>query len=331
MPGILLIQTASIGDVILITPVIEKLNSFFPGEKIDVLLKKGNEGLFQEHPLIHELLIWDKSKNKFKNSYRLFLRIRKNGYQRIINFQRFASTGFITAFSGASFTAGFDKNPFSFLFTKRIRHEIYPESSIHETARNLKLIQSFTDNSLSPPKLYPTAQDNDFVREFKGSSYICIAPASLWGTKQFPASKWIEFIIKLSSSLTVYLVGASSDAILCEEIKKNCSHNKIINLAGKLNMLQSASLMKDALMNYVNDSAPMHLASSVNAPTAAIYCSTIPDFGFGPLSEKSFIIETKEKLECRPCGLHGHDQCPEGHFNCALTIPTDVLISCLNS
>ena len=63
-------------------------------------------------------------------------------------------------------------------------------------------------------------------------------------------------------------------------------------------------------MNYVNDSAPMHMASAVNAPTTAIYCSTIPSFGFGPVATDSVIVETKKELECRPCGLHGRKKCP---------------------
>jgi ADP-heptose:LPS heptosyltransferase len=62
------------------------------------------------------------------------------------------------------------------------------------------------------------------------------------------------------------------------------------------------------------------LASAMNAPVTAIYCSTVPTFGFGPLSDKSKIIETKEKLNCRPCGLHGFKDCPKRHFKCATTI-----------
>jgi heptosyltransferase-2 len=64
----------------------------------------------------------------------------------------------------------------------------------------------------------------------------------------------------------------------------------------------------------------MHFASAMNAPVAAIYCSTVPDFGYGPLSDTSFIIETEQALPCRPCGLHGKKQCPQQHFNCAETI-----------
>jgi heptosyltransferase-2 len=78
--------------------------------------------------------------------------------------------------------------------------------------------------------------------------------------------------------------------------------------------------VQDAQMNYVNDSAPLHLASAMNAPVTAFFCSTIPAFGFGPQSANATIIETTIKLDCRPCGLHGYKACPKGHFKCAESI-----------
>jgi len=98
-----------------------------------------------------------------------------------------------------------------------------------------------------------------------------------------------------------------------------------------LSFLQSAALMKNAVMSYVNDSAPMHFASAMNAPVTAVYCSTIPGFGYGPLSDDSHIIETIESLSCRPCGLHGHQTCPEKHFKCARSIQTEQLLNSLSS
>ena len=78
--------------------------------------------------------------------------------------------------------------------------------------------------------------------------------------------------------------------------------------------------MEGAAMNYVNDSAPMHLASAVNAPVTAVFCSTVPAFGFTPLSQNARVVETDVALDCRPCGLHGYKSCPKGHFRCAETI-----------
>jgi len=68
---------------------------------------------------------------------------------------------------------------------------------------------------------------------------------------------------------------------------------------------------------------------SVNAPVTAVYCSTLPSFGFGPVSDRSYIVETKEPLPCRPCGLHGRKTCPLKHFNCAYTIKDEQLLDTL--
>jgi len=87
--------------------------------------------------------------------------------------------------------------------------------------------------------------------------------------------------------------------------------------------------MRNAMMNYVNDSAPMHFASAMNAPVTAVYCSTFPEFGFGPLSDIRHIVQIEEPLYCRPCGLHGYAACPQKHFRCALDIRTEQLVGAL--
>ncbi|MFM8834719.1 MAG: glycosyltransferase family 9 protein, partial [Cytophagales bacterium] len=314
----LIIQTAFIGDVILATALIEKFHAFFPDAHIDFLLRKGNEGLLVNHPYLREVIVFDK-KNKYSNLWKLLKKIRSTQYHVLINAQRFATTGIITIFSKAGQTVGFDKNPFSFLFLKRIKHQV---GALHEVERNQKLITHLTDPVAAKPRLYPSSADEAKVKPFVVGRYFCIAPTSVWFTKQWPAEKWIE-LIQLTSSKAdaIYLLGAPTDHHVCESIRLTVSSNKVVNLAGKLSFLESAALMQKASMNFVNDSAPMHLASAMNAPVTAIYCSTIPEFGFGPLSDVSYVIQTSdEDLPCRPCGLHGYKDCPKGHFDCAYNI-----------
>lgn len=314
----LIIQTAFIGDVILATAVVEKIHHVYPASKIDFLLRKGNEGLLRNHPFIHEIIVWDKRNSKVQSLTQITQKVRANKYEYVINLHRFASSGIITAFSGAKHRFGFDKNPFSFAFTKSIHHEI--GNSKHEVERNLELIKDITDEKVQKPKLYPSEKDFKAVENYKADNYYCVAPTSVWFTKQFPKEKWIETINHFPKEITVYLLGATSDFPVCEDIQKLSLHPKVINLSGRLSFLESAALMRDAKMNYVNDSAPLHIASAMNAPVTAVFCSTVPAFGFGPLSDRSKIIETKEKLKCRPCGIHGHKACPEGHFRCATTV-----------
>lgn len=326
---ILIIQTASIGDVILATPVIEKLHAFYPEAKIDFLLKKGNESLFEDHPFLHKVLIWDKTAEKYKNLIRLLNYIKDNKYDAVVNIQRFATTGFLTSFSGARIKIGFNKNPFSLFFTKSIKHKIKSDDQ-HEIERNQRLVNSLTNAELFSVKLYPSKKDAARMSQYKTVKYITISPASLWFTKQFPKTKWIEFLSKLEKDLVVYFLGSKKDYEICNDIIKTSGHTNALNMAGKLSFLESAELMKSANMNFMNDSAPMHLASSVDATTTAIFCSTITGFGFGPLSSDSIVVETKEKLDCRPCGLHGHQSCPKKHFKCAEDININELLARIN-
>lgn len=312
----------------LATGIIEKLHSFFPEAAIDFLVRKGNESLLANHPYLHEVLIWDKKEGKLKDLRRLLRLIRGTGYDKVINVQRFTATGVLTAFSLATEKIGFDKNPLSALFTTKVKHVISSsDHPKHEIERNNDLIAHFTDSTVFKPRLYPAAADYAAVDTYKQGPYICIAPSSVWFTKQYPAGKWVAFIQQLSSRFRVYLLGAGSDKIVCDEIIRACPGKTVINLCGQLSFLQSAALMKDAAMNYVNDSAPMHFASSVNAAVTAVYCSTIPSFGFGPVSDTSFIVQTSEPLACKPCGLHGRKACPLGHFKCAYTIKEEQLLA----
>lgn len=323
--SILIIQTAFIGDVILATALIESLHLKFPQCQLDFAVRKGNEGLLENHPVLRETLVFDKS-NKYINLIRLIRKVRARRYDYVINVQRFATTGLLTALSAARHTIGFSKNPLSFLFSVKVPHEV---TGKHEVERNQLLINSLVGNVNSKPRLYPTVEQFEKVKIYKDSPYITLSPASVWFTKQFPADKWIEFLLVVPAGLKVYLLGARNDRDFCAMIQENSSNKTIVNLAGELSLLESAALMKGARMNYVNDSAPMHLASALNAPVAAIYCSTVPSFGFGPLSDTRYVVETSENLDCRPCGLHGHRKCPQGHFRCALSIGREKLLAAL--
>jgi heptosyltransferase-2 len=328
MKKILIIQTASIGDVILTTPIIENLHLQFSEANIDILVKKGNETLFEKHPFLHEVLLWNKKQKKYKNFSHLLFHIRKQKYDLIVNVQRFLSTGLLTAFSCAKITTGFKKNPLSFLFTHQIKH--FFDEHLHEIDRNLSLISWLVPQPQRHIRLYPSEDDGAFVSSYKTTPYITISPASLWFTKQFPKEQWIRFVQTLPSDLTIYFLGGTVDKALCDEIIQASGHVHSTNLAGKLALLQSAALMQQAQMNYVNDSAPTHLCSAVSAPVTAIFCSTVPRFGFAPLSDVSYIVECPEVLLCRPCGLHGFRKCPQQHFKCGYNISINDLADILN-
>ena len=316
MQRFLIIQTAFLGDVILATPVVSELKRIYPDAQIDVLVRKGNESILANHPAIHEVFTFDKKGGKWKEMKRLIGLFRKTTYDELINLQRFGSSGLISFLSGAKKKVGFDKNPFSFCYAIKIKHEI--GTGKHEVARNLECIKQHGAMELVRPQVFPSDIDRERVAPLKVKPYFTLAPASVWFTKQLPESKWVELAIQLKERGTVYLVGGPSDQELCARIGAEAGLPSENNLAGKLNLLQSCALFEQAERCYVNDSGPLHMATAVNAPTTAFFCATIPAFGFGPLSDDREIRETTELLDCRPCGLHGGKECPKGHFKCGL-------------
>lgn len=325
---ILIIQTAFLGDVILATGIVEKVHQHYPDAEIDILIRKGYEPLLDHHPKIHQVIVFDKFHRKFLNLFRIIFQIRSGKYDMAINLQRYFTTGLIMALSGSIIKIGFDKNPLSVFYSKKIKHDF---NGGHETARNHELVAWFTDDQPGKPRLYPRKNNIDKVSEYKKAPYVCLAPASIWYTKQFPVEKWLELIDLIPESFNIYLIGGPDDFKLCEEIKNLFPSDHLWNLAGKLSLLDTAELIREASMNFVNDSAPMHMTSAMNAPVCAIYCSTLPSFGYGPLSDTSYILEISEPLYCRSCGIHGRKTCPEGHFRCAYDIGTDQMRTVISS
>lgn len=316
MNKILIIQTAFTGDVILATAVAEKLHAYYPQADIHFMLRKGNEGLLENHPYIKTVLIWNKKDGKYRQLWTLLKWVRAERYDVVVNLQRFASSGFVTAFSGAKQKRGFSKNPFSFLFNKSVKHVL---DGRHEVSRNLELIDDLTDNVWQKPVLYPSALDFDKVATID-KPYVVLAPASVWFTKQLPVEQWVKLGAQLAGRYAICFIGGPGDAALCQEIINQLPQGQNYNLAGKLSYLESAALIKGAVRSFVNDSAPLHMASAVNAPVTAFYCSTVPKFGFYPLADDTKIVEIRYELACRPCGLHGYKACPQGHFKCAKDI-----------
>lgn len=315
MKRFLIIQTAFLGDVVLATPVITALKNRYPNAQIDVLVRKGNESLLSNNPFLENVYTFNKKEGKWKEILRLIKLFRSKKYDEIINLQRFASSGMIATFSKAKRVSGFKKNPFSLLYTNKYAHEI--GNGTHEITRNLNCISTHTDEKFILPSLFPSEHDWNEISTYTSDKFVCLAPASVWFTKQLPKSKWIELGQKLIAfNMNIFLLGAPNDHQLLEEIRNGIGNENCLNLAGKLSLLQSAALISKAEHSFVNDSGPMHLASAMNAHVTAFFCSTVPSFGFGPVSDHSFVAETSEKLACRPCGLHGYKTCPKGHFKC---------------
>ncbi len=335
---ILIIQTAFIGDTILASHFARAVKDQYPDSHIHFFLRKGNESVIQGLSSIDKVWIWDKAGGKTRNLIKLIWALRGIRFDLVFNLHRHFNSGLVAALMKSPFKAGFKQNPLSFFYTQKVNHLIPHHSNEHiwhEVQRNLQLLKlsqpnlMIVDNSKNYRPELPLQEKNFAkVAPFSMGTYFVVAPASVWFTKAWSESKYRELTIELAKLGKVYFIGAPTDKELCDRIRLDIANT--VNLCGELNLLDSAALMKTAKRVFVNDSAPLHLASCVNAKTTAVFCSTVQDFGYTPLAEDSVVVDVGRSLECRPCGLHGHTQCPKGHFKCSLDIEVQTVLKTIS-
>lgn len=340
--NILIIQTAFIGDTILASHFARAVKAEFPDHQIHFFLRKGNESVIQGLSSVHKVWVWEKSGGKTRNLLKLIGELRKLRFDHVFNLHRHFNSGLVSALMKSQEKIGFRQNPLSFFYTKKLDHKIphHPQDNEevvwHEVQRNLQLLKSVrpelkieNDSKLYRPELPITDKNKDKVSPYVKGDYFVLAPASVWFTKAWSEEKYRSLVELLSSKGEVYLIGGPQDGDLCDRIGQGIS--RVTNLCGKLNLLDSAALMEKAKRVFVNDSAPLHLASCVNANTTAIFCSTVPAFGYTPLAQNSIVIDVGNSLDCRPCGLHGHTTCPLGHFKCSWDIEVERVFATINA
>ena len=323
-PKILIIQTAFLGDVILTLPVVQNVKQLIPYAEIDFMCIPQTEAVLKNNPAIKELIVYNKrGKKKISELFKILSKIKKSKYDIIICPHRSFRSALITHFTGAKLRIGYDKNSLSNLLTERV---VYNKAA-HEIERNLDLVRAvpgikFDENKkILKPGLFPSQEDTEYVKKLLNApnsvrSYISFAPCSKWFTKQLPEKKSAEIIRKLiKHGYYVVLIGGNEDTVYSGKLEKMVSDQKLLNFCGKLTPLQSKAAVEKSACLISVDSAAAHIDASTDTPVIQIYGSTIPSFGFYPLTSKNVIIENNT-LTCRPCTNHGRETCHVKHFKC---------------
>jgi heptosyltransferase-2 len=122
----------------------------------------------------------------------------------------------------------------------------------------------------------------------------------------------------------VYILGGESDREIGQRIAWEAGCAGVVSVAGDLTPTQSMDLIRLSNAIVTNDSAPVHMASAVGAPTVALFGPTLPEFGFAPLAHGSEILE-QSGLSCRPCTVYGSGVCPVGTLACLKSISVDAV------
>lgn len=310
---ILLIRFSSIGDIVLTFPVVKAIRETFPKAEIHFASKKSFETLLLGAVGINHFHFLSDSFTSFKNE------IKSEKFDYIIDLHNNLRTRRLT-FGSSAKIARFDKlNVRKWLFTK---WKLMVMPNVHIVDRYLQTLKVLgidlveqTENTFLVPISHQVNMEERFPTIH--GPFVAIAIGAQFKTKRVPKEKWVEILRELDNNIV--LIGGEMDREMGEWLIDHGSNKTIVNSCGKLNILESASVVSQAKSLLTNDTGMMHIAACFDTQIISIWGNTTPEFGMSPYrpqGTKTDKIFQVEGLSCRPCSKIGYQECPKKHFEC---------------
>lgn len=345
---ILIVRFSSLGDILLTSPLIRVLRAAFPKSQIDFVVKSEFAELVRFNHHLSSVIELKSSSNTELRA--LKSRIRQERYDIILDLHNSLRSRYLRLFSGAKSLAVVNKRIIQRFFLIHFKWNFYEEATpvaerYLKTARHLGIQNDGKGLELFIPDevQFSIASLMGKYRLDRYDSVVGIAPAARHNTKMWPHDRFARVAAELvrRNNTKVFLFGGNEEVALCDAImgasitalargqEASSNSDAMINLAGKLSLLQTAAALDFCDAVLCNDTGIMHLAAARQRNVVSIFGPTVQEFGFFPYRTNSLVLEQKN-LYCRPCTHIGSRKCPEGHFRCMNDTSTDTVVSALN-
>lgn len=128
---------------------------------------------------------------------------------------------------------------------------------------------------------------------------VALLPVSRWQTKNWPVPHWIELAGRLHNAgqESIYLLGGPEDRMVCDEIEGG-SGVPVVNLAGRMTLVETCGFLKEVDLLIANDSGPVHMAAAVGTRCLVMFGPTDPA-RTGPYGKTHRVL--KKSMSCAPC------------------------------
>lgn len=316
---ILVVRFSSIGDIVLTSSVARCIKKQLKNSEVHYLTKEIFKDLVKNSKYI------DKVFGLANNWETLVAQLKKENYDYVIDLHNNLRTKRLQIALNKQFLSYPKRNIEKYLLTN-LKWNIIPQKE-HVVDRYFNAVKKLgVENDNLPNDFFINNENEIDVSKYylTPKKYLAIAIGAQYLTKRLPIQKIIS--ITENISLPIVLLGNNKEALDAEKIIQKSSNKNIISVCGELNILQSASIVKQAKVLLTHDTGLMHIASCFDTYIVAIWGNTVPAFGMCAYTptrlNQSSNIEVNE-LSCRPCSKIGYLKCPKNHFKCMELQDTD--------
>jgi ADP-heptose:LPS heptosyltransferase len=327
-PRLLLVRSGHLGDLVLMTPVLEAVKTAAPDASITLLVAPAPHEIVVRHPAVDHVLVCPlpsrrdtpaRALSSWRLLWRVARQIRQEHYDLAINLRpRFWWGAALLCLAGIPHRVGYAtarSTPF-------LTHTLPPRQE-HITVAQLRLASEALSilgyPSLKEPYtperyplwVLPSAQENKWVTErlrLEGiapdAALIVIHPGSGATLKLWRASAWATCITELTRSWKRapaahwILTGTPAERPLLEAIARSTSVP--VTLVTDATVGQLAALFYRASLVLGVDSGPLHLAVAQGVRTVQLFGPTDPE-RFGPWGSSQLHAVVASTHRCPAC------------------------------
>ena len=288
---ILVIRLSAMGDVAMLVPVLQVLKANYPKVKITILSRKFLKPIFDFSITGIEVAFFEvdtKKKHKgFLGIYKLSKELKKLQVDAIADTHNVLRSKMLRFFSFGLKKAAINKGRKE--KKALINHTNFKQlKTTHERYADVFRLLGFdVDLSLHQFPKKPNLPNLDFINSIaeNGRKWIGIAPFATYQGKMYPLYLMEKVIKEISKTKEVFLFGGGQKET--EQLHTIAlKYDKVVNLAGKVTLLEELKLMAHIDTMIAMDSGNAHLAALFGVKTVTLWGVTHPFAGFAPFKQQ---------------------------------------------
>lgn len=312
--SILFVRPGGIGDAILLLPVIRAFKQLHPDAVVSILAEKRNAAVFGLNSGVVNVYHYDLVRDFFK--------LLRESFDVVIDTEQwYRLSALVARCIQAEFSIGFDTN--------ERRRCFYQTVSYSETEYELLNFWKLVGPLLKPAQTCPTmvlsipeerlSETRGMLALFKSKKIIALFPGGSIVQKRWDRNAFRELGLRLRrDGYDLVIVGGKEDFLDGELIAGK--GNGILNLCGRLSLLDTASILHAAELLITGDSGIMHIANGLGIKVVAL-------FGPGNVQKWSPVnnntVVVSKNLLCSPCSRFGFTPPCKNRFACMKLITVE--------
>ena len=349
---VLLIATRRIGDVLLTTPLLHSLRLAWPQAEIDVLVFRNTDGVLRGNPDAHQIVTVPEHPG-FWQHLKLFLRLFRRYDLAVSTLTGDKPT--LYAWVAGKHRIGLLSPERKQRWKQRLLNQWvdFDNLETHTVLMNLKLAEALGIAPSYPVVAAWTPQNAAQLSailpfDMDTEDYAVLHVYPKFAYKTWHAQGWQELAQWLHTrGLRVVLTGSNAvDELAYVAEIFNTLPSNAVNVAGQLNLAESACLLQSAKIYVGPDTVMTHIAAAVGAPTVALFGPSNP-VKWGPWphgytkSHNPYQLRGNQQVEqvillqgageCVPCMEEGCERHIRSLSACLQNMPSKKVIAAVQT